>query len=416
MKRDFPSEWDATIAASSSWALVNRTIGSAIKPLSLAAIATQLQGSGRDITKLIVHEDAADSTEYDRDTEAMRYAYRQLGDLKLLRGRRIGSDLPAVRGVGMHEYLTRSRTWPAVVSGTIGLVPSADQPAKRNAALTRLFAGPPNGFVSFGDRSVGFRPATALRDLWVRNQSGVADPNMLAETALFRGIEDCYGPNVAPFYLSENRRWGDDLESNFLFPLDLHVAGSVPLRARVLPEPHWADATLTRVMDGQLMQYMFGGGENRWNAVTMAANMARITSGVRVQPTLRADKKPETAAMPAPISSTAWRQANLLSPLLSITTLDNATAVRQAVERHGYRIAMKTGTIDDSQGMDSEMLMFTIGPYTSEKGFDAARSVSGFLSVRSSKPSEGRDYVKGALAERVVKIIADHLAENGAKR
>ena len=53
--------------------------------------------------------------------------------------------------------------------------------------------------------------------------------------------------------------------------------------------------------------------------------------------------------------------------------------------------SIRSGTIDDGMGTrarESEMLMFTIGRYNPGTGFVPGQSISGFLSIRSSKLSE----------------------------
>jgi len=159
---------------------------------------------------------------------------------------------------------------------------------------------------------------------------------------------------------------------------------------------------------------MIGSGECRWNAVTMATNAARIMTGMKVQPTLSCLAKPAKDSMPAPISNfSEFRRPRILEPLMNISTIPAEYLAKiHAALPAGYRIAMKTGTIDDGSAegaMESEMLMFTVGPYSDATGFVADKCLSGFLSIRSSKKAEGDDMIKGDLAARVIPILVAHL-------
>jgi hypothetical protein len=118
--------------------------------------------------------------------------------------------------------------------------------------------------------------------------------------------------------------------------------------------------------------------------------------------------------MPSPLNSAAWRKAHILGPLLEITTIpsDDVREIRATVANAGYRIAMKTGTIDDGMGkraMESEMLMFTVGKYNDATGFQPGHCISGFFSIRSAKKAEGDVMIKGDLIKRVMPILVAYL-------
>ncbi len=222
-----------------------------------------------------------------------------------------------------------------------------------------------------------------------------------------------------PFNTGVGNRWDDSMEKRFLAPLDMSGLSNTSLKNSGLPEVHWVDTTNLTDLDGQLIRYMIGGGECRWNAVAMAANFARIITGKKVQPTLSTTAPPIREDMPAPINSFVWRKAHLIAPLLEITTIpaEDVAEIRATVAKAGYRIVMKTGTIDDGMGkkaMESEMLMFTVGKYDESTGFVPGHCVSGFFSIRSAKKAEGDVMVKGDLIKRVMPILVGYLKRTDA--
>ncbi len=406
----FASEREALIASKSSWTFVNRTIGSTVKPLSYAALSTQLNHDGFDLGSLHVNEAAAVETETDSKGETRR-AYRKLGDIELRRGKRLGAKENPRQDVDMTAYLRDSRTWPAIVTSTIGLVASKSDKDRQKHELQEMFAPNGGGPLIVGGRRVAFQPREALQRLFAPD--GSLSSLELDNTAYFRGIQSSYGPGVAPFNADGADRWDDGLDKSFFAPLDASQTRST-LRSVGLPDVHRTDTTNLTDLDSQLVRYMIGSGECRWNAVTMATNAARIMTGMKVQPTLSGTAKPATEKMPTPISDfSRWRKPRILEPLMHITTIP-----REYLDRiHGalpgnYRIAMKTGTIDDGAtkgAMESEMLMFTVGQYSEVTGFIPGHCVSGFLSIRSSKKAEGDDMIKGDLAARIIPILVAHL-------
>ena len=146
----------------------------------------------------------------------------------------------------------------------------------------------------------------------------------------------------------------------------------------------------------------------------MAANGARIMTGKRIQPTLSMTKPASCdQSMPMPVGDTTWRKAHILDPLMQITTLPGGQALRARFEPK-YKLAMKTGTIDDGAGRESEMLMFTFGQFANG-AFVPGHSVSGFLSIRSAKDATGDEMVKGDLAKRIMPILAKYLDRQKAQ-
>lgn len=389
----FDRERDAYVASRSSWAFVNRMVGSTIKPLTLGALSTQLNRKGFDLGNLSVSEAAGVGRGQDG---TMRYT--QLGDLHLRRGLTMEQNPRA--SVSMFDFLRDSRTWPAIVVSSLGL---------------RHGEGTPWEMLSAGGRDVtyagkGYRlnfAAATRTDLFTASLR--VSSQALSETALFQGLEACYSPYVRSFS-AKRGALTDDYVAGFL-PFRVEDVTASEVRSNALPEPHWADQTLLTDFDGQLLRYMIGSGECRWNALTMASNMARISTGRAVRPTLSTEKAKDPASLPAPLSEMDWREAHLMRPLSQITTLSNGSRLYGMASAAGLRLVMKTGTIDDgvqgASSRESEMLMFTLGEYGA-KGFVKGRTISGYISMRASKAESG-EMVKSELVSRVLPVLIQHL-------
>ncbi len=153
----FLNESDALIASHSSWTLVNRTIGSTIKPLSFSALNSQLDSKTFDLTKLHVSETAAVEFYVDKDGRSLR-AYRQLGDIHLKRGKGLGSKENPRQDVDMFTYLKDSRTWPAIVTSTIGLVADKSHPAEMKDELSKMLTPSSRGPLSMDGQRLALHP------------------------------------------------------------------------------------------------------------------------------------------------------------------------------------------------------------------------------------------------------------------
>ncbi|HWD37612.1 MAG TPA: hypothetical protein VG944_02105, partial [Fimbriimonas sp.] len=405
VRNRFSNDRDALVASRSSWDFVNRTIGSTVKPLSFAALCSQLDGKTFHLEDLKVDEQAA--------VEGDPPAYRKLGDIELKRGKLIGlKEVPRPQ-VDMFTYLRDSRTWPAIVTSTIGLVSDKSDPKLQRSELQSLLQ-PGNGPVWTDGARVAFRPREALSRVFVPGTKKLTLNSVeLDQTAYFQGIQTCYGPNAVSFDFNDATR----SDEGFLGAISLPYRDQ-GLKELVLPDLHVTDTTSLTDLDGQLLRYMIGAGECRWNALTMSVNAARLMTGKKVMATF-GDPPQKVADMPWPISDfKGWREPHLLAPLQAITTIPaaDAGAIRSAVASAGYRIAMKTGTIDDGAGkhsMESEMLMFTIGRWDESRGFVPGQSISGFLSIRSAKATNGEEMIKGDLARRIVPILVAYLRRLG---
>jgi hypothetical protein len=304
----------------------------------------------------------------------------------------------------MTDYLRLSRTWPAVVTSTLGLV---DDPKK----IGQMLRPGPGNLVTYNGKPMSFTPGAAMRDDLIGQ--GVLSSQTIAHSLYMKGLVDCYAPNMVPFNQNPESFHSQDIQQSFMAPMDLNQVSDPLIRMRGLPEVHWGNTTAMTDWDGELVRYMIGAGECRWSAVAMATNAARIMTGRAILPTISGVTPKAASPMPAPLSDTAWREKNLLAPLFNITTLgSDGDEVRAMAARAGYRIAMKTGTIDDGRkegARESEMLMFTIGRYDAATGFQPDHSVSGFLSIRSSKLADGEDMVKGELVKKLMPIVIRHL-------
>ena len=382
---------DAETVRLSSWALVPRTVGSSFKPLSFAALAGELNGGGFDLADLRVSETAAVS--------GGRYVH--LGSHDMKPGIGVGSG-PRPGLVDMATYLRDSRTWPAVVTGTLGLAPN------RVALKTWLVPAPGALALGGSPRRLVFPPPPAADraggGLVARENRLTLAATALDSRPLFTGLRETYAPFVQ-FFDEREATYPPEILRGFL-PFDATALSEGPRRL-AMPGLHQADTTLLTDFDGGLARYMIGAGECKWSAVVMASCAARLSTGRRVMPTLSAAEAEPPAPLPGPIGDARWRRAHIEGPLLASTTLSGQAAIRAGLPK-GIALLMKTGTIDDGYGRENEMLLFTIGPH-GESGFDPARSLSGFLSIRSARPSGGAQ-VKADLLKAVLPALLEALA------
>jgi hypothetical protein len=122
-----------------------------------------------------------------------------------------------------------------------------------------------------------------------------------------------------------------------------------------------------------------GATHGRWNNVRLAEAAARIATGRRVNARLGVVAPTSTAvpneagaapvgdkaagqgnvaesaagaiAMPAPLSVRAWRTRNILDPMAEVGERGTAADLKELVvnaHTRGYRIALKTGTLEES--------------------------------------------------------------------
>jgi hypothetical protein len=397
----FRTPTDAAIASQSSWNLTARSTGSAVKPITFGALATALNNASFDISRLTVNESWS----------------RRGGDYVQLGAYAMRPGIAGASGDGptsMSRYLSASRTWPAVVTATLGLSPTTEK--TRPAWLV-----PGAGGLTYADAPyrLAFPPPAAddqrTGALFVNDQRPVRSGSLrMASTALddrplFRGMKAAYRPFVQ-FFDETDLSYPDELRDAYL-PFSVADANTNAVLF-ALPAPHRAESTLLTQFDTQFARYAIGGGEFKWNAVIMAAMAARLSTGRVVIPTWRADAATVTTKVAGPIGDDAWRRTHLETPLLNSTTMSGLAAIRARLRARGYALWLKTGTIDDGAGQESEIVFFTVGRYDND-GFVPGASLSGYATIRAAR-SGGVSMVKDDFFRAVLPSLERRLEAKSA--
>ncbi|MGV3616201.1 MAG: hypothetical protein ACO1SV_12775 [Fimbriimonas sp.] len=368
-----------------NWNLENHVIGSTIKPLTFAAVASGL----RDVAKVedvVVH---ARTLSHDRigtvPLEKPTGEYSPLGDL------------------AMGPYLTNSYTWPAVIVGALGLV---ETPQELKTVLVPTRNAP--------DLSIG---GTAYRLDLLRSPDRVfsQDPTSkrwtlrtnLSDTVLFRSLVDLYGIQT-PANKSTQADYVKGRAGTFLpsfTPKD-----RVPtFLDDVLPRRVLYESDSMRSVRSELVTTLIGGAQSSWNNVAMAEAFARLSTGKKVRARLERGAAPSFDAMPAPLSTPEWREAHLMGPLERVHQTGTARGI--TADWNGYRAVMKTGTLGEQ--VDSESLMFTVGRWRNG-GFVPGDSVTGYLFMRDT--NNGGNFMKFGLANKLFPILVEHLQRQAKRR
>src|SRR5262249_48626284 len=135
---------------------------------------------------------------------------------------------------------------------------------------------------------------------------------------------------------------------------------------QVLPQAVVFKASAFQRSKNDVISFLLGGGECRWNNVRMAEAAARLVTRpqekARLQSlaSLAADNPP---LMPAPLNNPQWRTAHLIMPLRGVGETGTAHDLN-GLARAPYMAIYKTGTIQEANDQrESETLLFVIGQW-----------------------------------------------------
>jgi len=364
-----------------NWNFENHVVGSTIKPLTFSTMAVQLLPKYR-LEDMVVH--------------AHDLVHDHLGGIPL--GDET-AEYPPTGDISMSQFLTQSRTWPACLIGSLGLVESIDDlkttlvPDAGNADIT--LGGQPFriDLLKSPNRPVSQDPRTGR---WIPRTN-------LSDTLLFQGLSDQFGAQIPPNKTTEVEAVSNRMKT-FMPSLQWTANHPMPTFAtEVVPRRVLYECDSMRSVKQELLTSLIGGAQSLWNNVTMAESFARLCTGVKV--TARFEKDPQVpvfAPMAKPISDPSWRERALMGPLEQVH--ETGTAKSLEVNFKGYRAVMKTGTLGEK--IDSESLMFTIGKF--ENGsFVRGQTVTGYFFMRDT--NTGGHMLKFSLADKLLPIVVDYL-------
>ncbi len=396
---------DTTAAWASNWNLRRGSVGSVVKPWLFAALSEGFRSSGFDVAGLRVLESGGWTGD----------GFSRVG--RWIIDPPVQGDPESQAGVwpepvSMATFLRASRTYPAVALAFLGLV-------EKSSELSSVLVSPsqqaPALFMVDGK--------TKSIDLGRIYPDGAPSPLELPQTVLMASFAKAFDPFVRTTYVST----GDpDFYATYLPEIELNETILAALPASLIPQFH--DQNATNMTDlSAIARYAIGGQEQQWSTLVAANNFARLTVGRTIALTFRPDAPPAPISTALTYGDEQWRRRHLLKPLGEITTLVAATGRIDLDDyqtwrgdsegntvRPGLRIVMKTGTVDDDAGWESELLTFTIGQYGTS-GWVPGQTVTGALNIRAARPSRRAGtvspQVRGDVFLKILPIIKDLLGK-----
>ncbi len=370
-----------TSGSVSDWNLNNHVIGSLVKPLTLSSLAfgfregLNIGKSKSDVLDLVIKDEVQ--------------IHKQLGDLSLKRGKdRFWALQNPIGDTTMSRYLTRSRTWPAIVTGMLGIVESPED-------LSEL-AVPDSSHPEFLINGSGF---TFNFSSWAKSPNSSLDSNLnlvpakATNSVLFKSMRSLFNIETD---MDTSDSWKTRYKKQFgkFMPLTAkrNERASLLPPSTLLPELiTYRGSNLGGRPANVLLNSLIGGGETRFNNVWLAQSYARIFTGSRVFASLEDEVPPKFEEMPAPISNVRWRDRAILQPLSLESHKKDFGTLRSLIAIPGYKIVGKTGTLGEINGMQSEGIVFGL-LYQTGDGFDLSKSFVGCLYLNNIRQSGGTSH------------------------
>ncbi|HSG39797.1 MAG TPA: hypothetical protein VLE27_09185, partial [Thermoanaerobaculia bacterium] len=407
--------------------LRNHAIGSTIKPVLFAAVASGYWPAQIDLGRLAVQHtsDCASSSPDGIHSHCSIAGVRLDESWDCLQGE---SSLGLIDA---RSFLVDSRNFYA---GVLGLLGTATSPADWKEIVRQQEAVEGETTVSYGGVVHAASLAWAPPD---RNPFTIDDRNPprpkvteLGRSILFRQMSTVFG-------LEPNLEDGDgDPYSDYL----LRTTGSFyPVLAKT--KVHRSQGIEEALPDLQslrpgsfhstrknLLSFFLGGGTaGRWNNVRLAEAAARIATGASVKAHLEGPgPRRGFSSLAAPLSIQEWRNAHLIEPLRSVGLTGTAESLRPFIlsaEQDGYRILVKTGTLEELpppvgsslRRYENELLLFVIGKWQNGE-FVPGLTLSGVLHLQDSKPLDRREWVRTEVAQPILTHLLDYLKLREARR
>lgn len=427
----------------SSFNLKNHAIGSTVKPLTLSAIAHAYDGK-INISSLYFNDRAdAFRVKDDKSGKVIRgHFHKNLCGLSLnppwncRPGRQY---IPNREWINAKKFITRSLDFYEVMLSMIGFVPINNSYLNFISIRTNH---PENADMKIGENyyklnfnpdfikqrfhnmrdSIDYRMFQEYFPFQIYNDnpyiSGKRD--LLDSLLLFKSYKELFDVEIVD-------RWplGDLIDSisktSYSAFIPHHNSlnlGDVNILYHVIPEPIIVNAKNFKIFRTDVIPFILGGGENRWNNVKMAESFARIITGVKVHAKLITEEA-RYAEMPPPINDRNWRYNNLIIPMENTWRQRGGTmySLHDYISSrlpNGYKIIFKTGTIEEREGRDreSELLAFIFGKWNErERQFEPGRTIVGFFYMQDSKYASRRGMYKFRLFMKLFPYIKRFLQE-----
>ena len=404
-------------------------IGSTIKPITFAAMSSQLWGT-LDISQIRVP----------RRSPNLEGVYNRLGNIPFDKPLKADGDpmmtMSGAPGALANNFMVRSRNWPHVLLGALGtiqrpedwrrvLLPSpasqadlfyGEQPYKLDVS------GVSDGAISAGNtpRFVPSRATSALLFQGYRSIAEVAYSRNAADLNAFRARQTqeewpglalpSPGPNATPAQKSAFARRLAALEPISSDPVTLNPDEFSTVR-------------------GDFVSFLLGSGANRWNNIALSETAARLATGEKVEATFqsRDGQTPDWAPLPAPwnahtSAAKRWKAQNFFAPLQAVAENPRGTTYSYLHGKTGRYVGLfKTGTVnEDNTPLNSETLLFVVGEFRGDPNtggeFVAGRTVAGYLYMQKCNINRQNDGIRrSTLFPAMLRDIVEFLDERGSR-
>jgi hypothetical protein len=431
--------------------LRNHVIGSTIKPIVLSAVASGFWPSGFDVGQITVSHKSDCSPALKARSE---HPHWHCGIAGVELDTPYDCTQPEYDGdVEEPLYLTHSVNFYEVALGMLGLATNPNDwhtilsPTSQSQYGTQVIYGgrrflldlhqppPRRNVFTFDDQDQGRPPVLKAAEL--------------EQTLLFQQLAALFGVEVGlDTGDRDSRAAALRTSASAFYPI---LAGEITLAderlGHVMPDLVDLRPGAFQSSRGDLVSLLIGGAAHgRWSNVRLAEAAARIATGRRVSAHLGVAADPPGAAaatpvasmtpgeratpaaapipatspavadMPLPLSRREWRTQYVLDPMAEVGITGTAAELKDllaSARARGYRIALKTGTLEESPGgggthFESELLMMVVGKWQGGD-FVPGRTLAALLYLDDSKHRDSHDWRRAEVARPILKLLLDEL-------
>lgn len=398
--------------------LKNHAVGSTIKPLIFASIASQFNDS-LDIANLEIHD-------YTRYSNGKYFhgdeIHQKLGSLNLcdeFNCQRIGG----VEWVSPKLFLTKSKDHYEAVLGLLGLI--IDVRELKNVLIP--YKKPYDIRIGGINYNLDLLEVEGDHSITTENDCPIIRTEIAKDALIFKGIVDnfqVYNDGVIDS-LYEIR------SLSFLpsFSLQDSLMKKNPYLSFSTPEPVILYPNRMTLISDRFIQFLLGAADaGRWNNITMSESFARLITGKKINSTMELtltnlDTTKRTQVLASPLWDSDWMNTNLLNYLEGVPrtggTLSELTALSNELRRNGFKLICKTGTINERTGIpiESETLFFALGRWDElSKRFVEGKTLVGFMYLENVRNAGAGFQAKADFAIPIINTLAksDYFVSSGS--
>ncbi len=373
--------------------MMNHVIGSTIKPLTFASLASELW-PGIKINNLIVINK---SDKVELSNSHYKHPHTVIGGIKLGGVWDCNSISPQINS---QDFLINSNDYYEVMIGMIGLIPDEKDFFKV------LVPSKTNYNVVYNNKNYNLNMMNLPDGIFTELEPQKTTSN-IDDGILFSGYKKLFDAslldttskifeNEVHYLLNSSSNSTDIIKNDYL--------------NEILPDPVNFFPRLIKNPYPDLTSFFLGGGECRWNNVKMTEAAARLATGLKIRAHL--EEMPinlivEPENLPMPLGNKDWRIQNIINPLEKVGISGTAEKLKTLVSSP-YKIICKTGTLNEkSNNRESEMLLFVIGRWDKDK-FVKGKTLACYLYMQDSK-DKNENMKKFDFAKPIIKEILNYI-------